>query len=162
MEESKKKEKKTASQNTESVTNTYKRLYRSETDQVMGGVCSGIGEYFGIDPVFIRILFVFTFFVFGSGFLLYLALWVLLPSKTELAKQTSEVINSNAQEIANKAKNLTDMNSDKNKLLWGVLLVGIGVYYFFSSVFHFSFRLDWMWAFLFIVIGIVILFKRNN
>ncbi|TKK68049.1 PspC domain-containing protein [Ilyomonas limi] len=56
------------------------RLYRSENDKVIAGVCSGIGHYFGIDPLIVRILFIIFAFGFGFGFIVYLVLWVAVPS----------------------------------------------------------------------------------
>ncbi len=52
-----------------------KRLYRDENNKILGGVCSGIAAYFGIDPVFIRILFLIS----GVGFLAYILLWIFVP-----------------------------------------------------------------------------------
>ena len=46
-----------------------KRLYRSKKDKIIGGVCGGIGKYFNIDPVLIRILWLFFIFVGGAGIL---------------------------------------------------------------------------------------------
>ena len=51
-----------------------KRLYRDGDSKVIGGVCTGIGHYFGIDPVWLRIALLLMFFFAGTGFLLYLIL----------------------------------------------------------------------------------------
>ena len=60
-----------------------KRLYRDTDDKVLGGVCSGIASYFGIDPTIVRLLFaIVTFGGFGTGFLIYIALWILLPKQS--------------------------------------------------------------------------------
>ncbi|HWB27100.1 MAG TPA: PspC domain-containing protein [Chitinophagaceae bacterium] len=56
------------------------RFYRDENHKVVAGVCAGIGNYFGIDPLVIRILFVIFAFGFGFGFITYLVLWVAVPS----------------------------------------------------------------------------------
>jgi len=58
-------------------TNESKRLYRDENHKVIAGVCSGIANYFGIDPVVIRILFLVTL---GVTLIPYLILWVAVPS----------------------------------------------------------------------------------
>ncbi|MEF8847950.1 MAG: PspC domain-containing protein [Candidatus Thermoplasmatota archaeon] len=51
----------------------YKRLYRSGNDKVLGGVCGGLGEYLKIDPVIIRLVFIFALFIsLGGAILLYL------------------------------------------------------------------------------------------
>lgn len=63
-----------------------KRLYRDGDSKVLGGVCSGIGHYFGIDPVWLRIALLLMLFFAGTGVLLYLILWIAIPE----AKTTSE------------------------------------------------------------------------
>lgn len=62
----------------------YKKLYRHPFEKVLGGVCSGIAAYLGADPVLIRVLFVVLFFGFGTGLLLYLILWILVPQAGSL------------------------------------------------------------------------------
>ncbi len=54
-------------------------MYRSRHNRKIAGVCGGLAEYFGIDATLIRILWAVAFFVFGSGFLLYLIAWILMP-----------------------------------------------------------------------------------
>lgn len=57
-----------------------KRLYRDENNKILGGVCSGIAAYFGIDPVIVRVLFI----VSGIGFFLYILLWIFVPGSNML------------------------------------------------------------------------------
>src|SRR5574343_631075 len=57
----------------------YRRLYRNEDDKMIGGVCSGLAAYFGIDPMLVRVAFALSFFAFGTGFLLYIFLMVIVP-----------------------------------------------------------------------------------
>jgi phage shock protein PspC (stress-responsive transcriptional regulator) len=73
----------------------YRRLYRDEDDKVVGGVCSGIGHYFDIDPVWIRGIFAVAFFAFGTGFLLYLVLLIIIPK----AKTTSERLEMKGERV---------------------------------------------------------------
>ncbi len=55
-----------------------KRLVKSR-DKMLFGVCGGLGNYFSVDPTFIRLLFVAAFFGFGTGFLVYLVLAIIMP-----------------------------------------------------------------------------------
>jgi phage shock protein PspC (stress-responsive transcriptional regulator) len=55
-----------------------RRLYRDPDNKVLGGVCSGLGAYFEIDPVLIRVIFVLLLFV-GFGPLAYIILWIVIP-----------------------------------------------------------------------------------
>jgi phage shock protein PspC (stress-responsive transcriptional regulator) len=64
--------------------NDMKKLYLSNTDRKIGGVCGGIGEYFEKDPTLIRILFILVIlFSFGFGVIAYLAMWLIVPKKSE-------------------------------------------------------------------------------
>ena len=58
-----------------------KRLYRSRTHRVIGGVAGGIGEYLDIDPVLVRILFILALFAGGVGFLAYIIAWIIIPEQ---------------------------------------------------------------------------------
>ncbi|MBO4481582.1 MAG: PspC domain-containing protein [Bacteroidales bacterium] len=63
---------------------TYKKLYRSMTDKKIAGVCGGLGEYFNIDPVILRIAFIVALLMAGGGGLLYLIMWLVVPEKRDL------------------------------------------------------------------------------
>lgn len=56
-----------------------KRFYLSDTDKRLGGVCGGLAEYFGIDSLIIRIIFVVLVLGYGTGILAYILLWLLAP-----------------------------------------------------------------------------------
>ncbi|MBI4169830.1 MAG: PspC domain-containing protein [Acidobacteria bacterium] len=63
-----------------------RRLYRSRLDRKMGGVCGGIAEYFGIDPVIVRLLWVaVTIVSMGAGILLYIIALLVVPSNPHQA-----------------------------------------------------------------------------
>ena len=57
-----------------------KKLYRNETDCKIAGICSGIAEYFEIDPVIVRLGFLLGLFM-GGGLIVYLIGWVIIPLK---------------------------------------------------------------------------------
>lgn len=64
-----------------------KKLYRDEYHKVLGGVCSGLAEYFEMDVTVIRLLFAFTVIVMGVGIIPYVVLWIVLPKKGYLYSQ---------------------------------------------------------------------------
>jgi phage shock protein C len=57
-----------------------KRLYRSK-EKMVAGVCSGLADYFDIDPTIIRILFVVIAFAGGASLLAYLIMWIIVPEE---------------------------------------------------------------------------------
>lgn len=56
-----------------------KRLYRSRTNRRLAGVCGGVAEYFGWDPTLVRIAWIMLTLLGGSGVLLYLIFWLVMP-----------------------------------------------------------------------------------
>ncbi|BCY28502.1 PspC domain-containing protein [Flavobacterium okayamense] len=61
-------------------TSRTRRLYRDRDNSILGGVAAGFGHYFGIDPLWVRILFIISPFIsFGTSVLIYLILWILIP-----------------------------------------------------------------------------------
>lgn len=55
-----------------------KRLYRSRK-RIIGGVCQGLADYFGIDVVVVRLIALFALFCFSAGFWVYIILWIAVP-----------------------------------------------------------------------------------
>jgi phage shock protein C len=56
-----------------------KKLYRSNSQKIFGGVAGGIGEYFDIDPVLVRVLFLILIFGYGISLLAYIVMWIIVP-----------------------------------------------------------------------------------
>ena len=58
-----------------------KKLYRSRTERMLGGVCGGLGEYFNIDPTLVRLAFVAATLLGGPGVVAYIILWIITPEE---------------------------------------------------------------------------------
>ena len=58
-----------------------KRLYRSKTNRIIAGVCSGIAEYFNVDPTLIRLLGLLFSLSGGAGVLAYVIAWIIIPEE---------------------------------------------------------------------------------
>lgn len=61
-----------------------KRLYRSENNQMLCGVCAGIAEYFGIDPTLVRLAWVLFCVLGGSGVLAYILSAIIIPPESRV------------------------------------------------------------------------------
>ena len=59
-----------------------KRLYRNKKGSKIAGVCLGISDYFSVDPVIIRLIFLITFFL-GAGPIVYIICWIVMPLKED-------------------------------------------------------------------------------
>jgi phage shock protein C len=68
-----------------------KRLYRSESDRIIAGVCGGLGEYFNVDPVIFRVIFVILLLPGGfPGFVPYVILWIIVPTERKVKKDAKK------------------------------------------------------------------------
>ncbi len=72
-----------------------RRLFRDPDNKILGGVCSGIGNFFNIDPVWLRLILVVCLFAFGTGILLYIVLWIVIPE----AKTAAEKLEMKGEEV---------------------------------------------------------------
>ena len=128
---------------------TQKRLYRNPDEKVVGGVCSGIAAYFDIDPVWIRLIFAGALVFFGSGFLLYVILWIIIPqaeSSVEKLKMRGEAVNVSSIE-----KNVQEGSKPKKNTFVSRFFEGVGT--IFKYLFLFIGKLI---AIFFLFIGLVI------
>jgi phage shock protein PspC (stress-responsive transcriptional regulator) len=92
-----------------------KRLYRDPDSRVIGGVCSGLGAYFNIDPVWFRLAFVLAVIFAGTGILLYLILWVILPPARTVSERLE--MRGDPIDIDNIEKSVRrEMNDVKDKM----------------------------------------------
>jgi phage shock protein C len=148
------------------------RLCRSRTDQMIGGVCGGLGQYLKIDSTIIRLLFVLLALGSGVGFALYLILWVIIPYTDEGKTNASETPRSSADEIAQRVRSMGDdvrhAISEPNPttgLIVGGALVILGCLFLLNSLnlpwLH-RFRFDVIWPLLVIGAGVAVIWRRTR
>ena len=109
-----------------------KKFYRDNDNKVLGGVCSGLAAYFGVDITVIRLLFVLGVFLFGTGFLAYIILWIVAPKAQTLTQKmemkgepvTLSNIETNIKESINVDKNAPE-NALTKVLLFPFRLIGV-------------------------------------
>lgn len=139
-----------------------KKLYRSDTDKIIFGVCGGLGEYFEIDPLIIRIIFIILAFASGSGVIIYLILAVLMP------REDDKSVKSNKKNIREEAQKMTqDLVGEIRDKKWmggfkdilGLIIVIVGI----SILVRELFKLDlfaWInWGLVFALLLIFLGFK---
>jgi phage shock protein PspC (stress-responsive transcriptional regulator) len=73
----------------------YRRMYRDPDARILGGVCGGMGAYWHIDPIILRILFLISFFGFGIGLIVYILLWIVIP----VAKTTAQKLEMRGEPV---------------------------------------------------------------
>jgi len=146
-----------------------KRLYRSAKSKVFGGVAGGIAEYFDIDPIIIRLLFVIIAFAGGGGVIVYLILWIALP----LEPITPFTMNMGSGEPFNPGnpgeQSTTDFSTgtsnpfevpvkseNRNGLIGGIVLISLGVI-FLANRFIPNIDFGDLWPLVLVVLGGVLI-----
>ncbi len=61
----------------------YKKLWRSRKERKIAGICGGLAQYFSVDPVWIRLIFVLFFLAGGTALIVYLIMWLIVPLEPE-------------------------------------------------------------------------------
>ena len=123
-----------------------KKLYRDKDRGTIAGVCTGLGHYFGIDAVWLKILFLILFFGFGTGFIAYIILWIAMPkavTTSEKLEMTGEPVTISTIEkkvreefdsVSNKFKS-TDFDKMGNDVKTGAERVAGGIGEVFMNIF---------------------------
>jgi len=117
------------------------RLYRTQQDRIFGGVCGGLGRYLKIDTVLVRLFFVVFTLVGGIGPLVYIILWIVVPSEEQVLggpaqSQTidGEVIKEKAETFKDEIAGVVNQPSKKAGVYIGVALILIGGYIFLQNL----------------------------
>lgn len=141
------------------------QLNRSHTDSMIAGVCGGLGEYLNVDPIIFRILFVLALIVGGSGILVYVILWIVIPETKVKKMNVNHLKKENMTDPNNSTGN--EMNQDpapKNQQkndgnLWGgLILITLGGIFLID---RFVPRIDFgdLWPLILIVVGVILITK---
>ncbi|MFH1373962.1 MAG: PspC domain-containing protein [bacterium] len=123
----------------------HKRLYRSTTSKIIGGVCGGLGEYFDVDPVLVRVITVLLFLATGFGILAYIIAWIIIPMRPP--------------EVA--PVPIDREYTPWNKYLPGIILMAIGVILLVRENW-FWFNWDEFWPVILVVVGLLLIFRRSH
>lgn len=148
------------------------RITKSKTDKVIDGVCGGIAEYFGIDSVIVRLVFIVLVFLNGIGLLLYIILVIIMPNAEQAGQPPKETIQENVQEIGERvketgeglghafSKNIEEKHS-KRAVWFGIILILLGIFFLLENL-HLIPRIDkdLLWPAIIIFVGVWLLIKR--
>lgn len=133
--------------------NEQKKLYRSEKDKVIFGVCGGLGEYFAIDSLIVRLIFLALFFGGGAGLIIYLIFALLVPSENDGPKVV--------QTVGEEKKSVSKLKNKDWTLILGSILFIVGLSALLSNFWPFRFIWGNFWPLLLILAGLMIIFKKK-
>lgn len=146
----------------------FQGLYRSEANKVIAGVAGGLGEYFNIDPTIIRILFILLTVFGGSGFIIYIVLWLIIPSKSGASGNSSDTIRSNIEEMKSKTRsfaqslNKPEGSKENSKFWWAILIIIVGFFFLLNNFGLLEpLELDKFWPLILIIFGLAIILRKK-
>ena len=121
-------------------------LRRSRDDRVIAGVCGGLGRYFGIDPVLVRIAALLLIFAGGAGIVLYLIGWLAIPEESDGPERTP------AED---------ELERRRGAALLGVVFVALGIFFLLDEVWP---DLSWryIWPAALIAVGFAIVLRGRR
>ncbi len=142
-----------------------KKLYRSRKNKVLGGVCGGLGDYFDIDPVLIRIIFAVALIFHGFGVLAYIIMWIIVPEEPFIFPGTSgesDSFNENIKPETDPQSFTPTQSNDTGRMVAGIFLIAFGLL-FLSHKYLMFFHITDILPFALVVLGVLLIinsFKR--
>lgn len=144
-------------------------FYRDKSEGMIGGVCAGLGKYFAVSPVLLRLIFVLWALTSGASLMVYIALWVALPERGAIGLDAGEALRRNVTEIQSDARqwgrDLQDVFSGRTRtrsakgkpvILLGSLLILMGLVFLVDRLHLLGpFRLHHLGPVILILIGMV-------
>ena len=135
-----------------------KKLYRSFKNKMLGGVASGLANYFDIDPVLVRVIFIVTALGWGVSIVAYIILWIIVPLEpVTFSNMQADEIKSN-EEVFNSVYTSMEKKKSTRRITAGVILIVLGVLFFLHNVIP-DFRLGHFWPIVLILLGLLIMIK---
>lgn len=146
-----------------------RRLYRSRTDKVIAGVAGGLGEFFSIDSTIVRLLFVLLTVFGGSGVVIYIILWILVPAAGSSGKAGSEeTVKHNVKEVEERVTAMAEglsspANQNRTSIWFGLAILILGISFLLSNFGILSMRFIWnLWPLILVFIGVSILLNHER
>ncbi len=143
---------------------TSERLYRSRTNKVIGGVAGGLADYFNIDVVLARVVFVLLAMFGGGGVLIYIVMWIVIPAQTTYLN-TGNQQNSNNQNADDYVhydesdKKFTTRKPAKNSntgLIAGIILIFMGLIFLVDRLMPW-YNITDFWPLILVIVGVLII-----
>lgn len=140
-----------------------KKLYRSRQNKLLAGVAGGIAEYFDIDPVIVRALFVVSTIGWGISLIAYLVLWIIVPINRGLVAQPCDLNYTDDNPVENNYfEELSDKNEvSKRKIVFGIALIIIGLLMLLDNILPTIYFSEW-WPIVLVAVGIYFLSGTIN
>jgi phage shock protein C len=140
-----------------------RKLYKSRRSKMIGGVAGGLGDYFDIDPVIIRVLFIMTAFAWGVSVIAYILLWIVLPENPDEVENFYDFVNDPNKDI--NMDNYVDIDDSKQKkdrrVIAGAFLIILGAVILLDKLTDWI-TFSYVWPLVLVAIGGYLIYKSVN
>jgi phage shock protein C len=160
-----------------------RRLTRNTRQAVLGGVAAGIGDYIDLDPVLIRLIFIILCLAGGSGLIIYLVCWLVMPRDDEVlvgspdestaqagapGDQFAEEVREAGERVAESVRGASEKVVDnlrrsragdvgKGRLIGGLILMALGFLFLMNQLFSLDWlRFRYIWPVAIVVVGVML------
>ena len=133
-----------------------RKLSRNSMNKVIGGVCSGLADFFGLDVALVRIAFVIAFMFASFGFWLYIILWIGLPVEGQ-----QSTVNSQQSESVSESESVSKSESKVKSVLAGSFVILIGLLFLINNFIP----INWvwkLWPLILVAIGVVMIVTSSK
>ena len=142
-----------------------KKLRRNSMNRVIGGVCSGLADFFGVDVALMRIAFVIAFLFASFGFWLYIILWIVLPENGQQTIDDSQQpfgqSQSQSQSPQSESVSVSKSESKVKSIFAGAFIILIGLLFLVNNFIP----INWvwkLWPLILVAIGIVMIVTASK
>ena len=140
-----------------------RKLRRNPMNRVIGGVCSGLADFFGVDVALMRIAFVIAFLFASFGFWLYIILWIVLPESQQTTDNGQQSFGqSQSQSPQSESVSVSKSESKVKSIFAGAFIILIGLLFLVNNFIP----INWvwkLWPLILVAIGVVmIVTARRN
>lgn len=138
------------------------RLMRSEDERMIAGVCGGLAQYLGVDPVFVRLAFLLLIPAGGVGLPLYFILMVIMPSEADVDLTQSEIVEKNLEGLGDTISSSVERSRQhpNGPVIAAGLLIVMGFYFLFENFGWINGSIFWPLAL--ILLGVFLLVRRGQ
>ena len=160
-----------------------RRLRRNTNQAILGGVAAGLGDYIDVDPVMIRLLFVILCLAGGSGLIIYVVCWLIMPRDDEVdagaaeatsssqeppADRFAEEVREAGERVAESVRGASEKVVDnlrrsrqndvgKGRLVGGLILMTLGFLFLVNQLFSLHWlRFQYLWPLAIVVVGVML------
>ena len=141
-----------------------RKLSRNSMNKVIGGVCSGLAEFFGLDVALVRIAFVIAFMFASFGFWLYIILWIVLPEGQQPTASGQQIFGqsqSQSQSQSQQSESVSKSESKVKSVLAGSFVILIGLLFLINNFIP----INWvwkLWPLILVAIGVVMIVTSSK